>query len=51
LHYTKLSVVEIAVATGFNSSAQFCRSYKAWAGRTPTEDRSFIHQGIEPALS
>jgi transcriptional regulator GlxA family with amidase domain len=51
LHYTKLSVVEIAVATGFNSSAQFCRSYKAWAGRTPTEDRSLIHQGIEPALS
>lgn len=50
LHYTKLSVVEVAVSTGFQSSAQFCRSYKAWAGKTPTEDRNFIHQGIEPAL-
>ena len=51
LHYTKLSIVDVAVATGFRSSAQFCRSYKAWAGRTPTEDRASIHQGIEPALS
>jgi AraC family carnitine catabolism transcriptional activator len=51
LQYTKLSVVELAVATGFKSSAQFCRAYKAWAGATPTQDRHGIHRGIEPALS
>jgi transcriptional regulator GlxA family with amidase domain len=51
LQYTKLSVVEVAVATGFHSSAQFCRSYKSWSGVTPTSDRHDIHQGIEPALS
>jgi AraC family carnitine catabolism transcriptional activator len=51
LQYTKLSVVEVAVATGFRSSAQFCRAYKLWAAVTPTHDRNDIHQGIEPALS
>jgi len=51
LQYTKLSIVEVAVATGFRSSAQFCRSYKLWAAVTPTKDRHDIHQGIEPALS
>jgi transcriptional regulator GlxA family with amidase domain len=51
LRYTKLSVVEVAVATGFHSSAQFCRSYKSWSSVTPTSDRHDIHQGIEPALS
>jgi AraC family transcriptional regulator, carnitine catabolism transcriptional activator len=51
LQYTKLSVIEVAVATGFHSSAQFCRSYKSWSGVTPTRERHDSHQGIEPALS
>jgi AraC family transcriptional regulator, glycine betaine-responsive activator len=35
LHYTKLSAVEVAVSAGFRSSAQFCRSYKAWRVERP----------------
>ena len=50
LQYTRLSVLDVAVATGFNSASQFCRSYKNWAGCTPTEDRDRVRQGIQPTL-
>ncbi|HEY2682442.1 MAG TPA: GlxA family transcriptional regulator [Steroidobacteraceae bacterium] len=51
LQYTKLSVLEVGVATGFRSGAQFCRAYKSWAGVTPSRERQRIHQGIAPSLS
>lgn len=51
LQYTRLSVVDVAVATGFNSAAQFCRSYKGWARCTPTGDRQRAREQIQPALS
>lgn len=39
LHYSTLSVTEIAVATGFASISHFTRRYTELYGRTPTAER------------
>jgi AraC family carnitine catabolism transcriptional activator len=40
LHYSKLSVREVAVASGFGSLAQFSRTYKARFGLPPSRQRT-----------
>ncbi len=51
LQYTNLTVFDTAVACGFRGMPHFSRSYKAWAGKTPTIDRQLMHRGISPALT
>jgi transcriptional regulator GlxA family with amidase domain len=36
---TAMSVLEIAIACGFRSSSHFTQQYRAFFGRTPSEDR------------
>jgi AraC family carnitine catabolism transcriptional activator len=50
LQYSDLSVVEVALAAGFGSAAHFSRTYRRWAGRPPTGERSPVDPGIMPAL-
>ncbi|MBI1776852.1 MAG: GlxA family transcriptional regulator [Proteobacteria bacterium] len=39
LHYSDLSVFQVAVACGFNSLAHFSRSYRRWSGQRPSLER------------
>jgi AraC family carnitine catabolism transcriptional activator len=39
LEYSDLSILQVAVACGFASLAHFSRTYRAWAGRSPREER------------
>lgn len=39
LRHTSMSVTEVAIASGFESLAHFCRVYRAACGRTPGDDR------------
>jgi AraC family carnitine catabolism transcriptional activator len=50
LQYTDLPIVEVAVASGFGSAAHFSRTYRRWAGRPPTGERTPVDPGIMPAL-
>ena len=50
LQYTEMSVVEVAVASGFGSAAHFSRTYRSWAGRPPSDERRPVDPGVMPAL-
>ena len=50
LQYTEMSVVEVAVASGFGSAAHFSRTYRGWAGRPPSDERRPVDPGVMPAL-
>jgi AraC-like DNA-binding protein len=39
VHADELDLGEVAYLTGFSGASSFARSYKAWTGRTPSEDR------------
>jgi len=39
LQYSELSVTDIAIACGFSALAHFSRSYRAWSGKAPSEER------------
>ena len=49
LHYSDLSVFQIAVASGFNSLAHFSRSYREWAGRPASQERREAIRRVEVA--
>lgn len=50
LRYTDMSVVAVAVASGFGSAAHFSRSYRAWCGSSPSGDRPHAPAEIIPSL-
>lgn len=42
LRRTAMSVLEISVATGFNSASHFSRAYKAYYGHSPQKERALL---------
>jgi AraC family carnitine catabolism transcriptional activator len=50
LQYTDLPIVEVAVASGFGSAAHFSRTYRSWAGKSPSRERVRKDPGIMPSL-
>jgi AraC family carnitine catabolism transcriptional activator len=50
LHYSELTVTEVALACGFVAASHFSRAYSAWAGRPPAAERAGRGQAVVPAL-
>lgn len=50
LQYSDMPVLEVAIVCGFQSPAHFSRSYRAWAGKSPTAERNDRSKGVAPAL-
>jgi AraC family carnitine catabolism transcriptional activator len=44
LEQTEMSVLQVALASGFDSAPYFSRAYRALFGRSPREDRRAIRQ-------
>jgi AraC family carnitine catabolism transcriptional activator len=50
LHYSELTVTEVALACGFVAASHFSRAYSAWAGRPPAAERAGRARAVVPAL-
>jgi AraC family carnitine catabolism transcriptional activator len=50
LHYSELTVTEVAFACGFVAASHFSRAYSAWAGRPPAAERAGRARALVPAL-